>query len=56
MANDSGSGGIGILGVIVGALIVAAIGNFVLVNGNMGGKETVNIDLPDVKVEKNANP
>lgn len=52
MANESSSGGIGILGVIIGALIVGVIGYFALANGTIGGKDTVSIDLPDVKVEK----
>lgn len=44
--SDSGSGGVGILGVIVGAAIVAALGFFLLkgVPGS-GGTKTVDVNI-----------
>jgi hypothetical protein len=51
--NTSSSGGMGLIGVIIGALLVAAVGFFVLQNtGVLGGKtDTVNvkIDAPSIK-------
>ncbi len=41
---DGSSGGIGILGVIIGAVIVVAIG-FFLLNGNMLGGNTKSVDV-----------
>ncbi len=46
---DGGSGGIGLLGVIVGAAIVVAIGFFFLQGGMKGGgssKTSVTINTP----------
>ena len=50
---DNGSGGIGVLGVLVGALIVVVVGGAVLfASGNMGGKgggtSTVKIEAPKI--------
>ena len=46
---DNGSGGIGVLGVLVGALIVVVVGfGLLYATGNMGGGNTaaVKIELP----------
>ena len=45
---DGSSGGIGILGVIVGAVIVAAVGAFLVMGPMSGGGKTtgVSITLP----------
>lgn len=46
---DNGSGGIGVLGVLVGALIVVIVGaGLLFATGNIGGKDsaTLKIDLP----------
>lgn len=47
------SGGIGILGVIVGAIIVVAIG-FLLIGNPLGGSKSTNIkvEVPKVSVDK----
>jgi hypothetical protein len=49
MANGSDSGGIGLVGVLIGALIVAAIGAFFLF-GNRGAgpapTSSVKVELP----------
>ena len=49
MANGSDSGGIGLLGVLIGAVIVVALGYFLLA-GNMGGgagpSTSVNVEAP----------
>jgi hypothetical protein len=47
---DGGNGGIGVLGVLVGALIVAVVGAGVLfATGNLGSKtSTVKLELPKV--------
>lgn len=49
MAKDSG-GGIGVLGVLVGALIVIVVGGGILMaNGTFGGKSsTVKLELPKI--------
>ncbi|MEZ5764408.1 MAG: hypothetical protein R3D69_09255 [Xanthobacteraceae bacterium] len=44
MADSGGSGGIGILGVIVGAAIVLGLGFFFL-NGNIGGSKSVDVNI-----------
>jgi hypothetical protein len=51
---DSGSGGIGVLGVLVGALVVILVGGGILyatgnLGGGGGGKATVNIEVPKPK-------
>ena len=46
---DNGSGGVGVLGVLVGALIVIVVGAGILfATGQIGGKDTatLNIDVP----------
>ena len=47
---DNGGGGIGVLGVLVGALIVIVVGGGILfATGNLGSnKSTVKIELPKV--------
>jgi hypothetical protein len=47
---EGGSGGIGVLGVLVGALIVVLVGAGVLfATGNLGSKtSTVKLELPKV--------
>lgn len=42
--DNNGSGGIGILGVLIGAVIVFAIG-FLALNGNFNGGGTKNVSL-----------
>lgn len=44
MSDSGGSGGIGILGVIVGAAIVATLG-FFLIKGVPGGGDTKTVDI-----------
>lgn len=53
MAEGS-SGGIGVLGVLVGALIVILVGGGILfATGNLGGKtSTVKLELPKVSTTK----
>ena len=50
MAIGNGSGGIGILGVLIGALIVAALGYFFLANrgAGPGTSTTVRVEAPKV--------
>ncbi len=50
MANDNGSGGIGLLGVVIGALIVVALGYFFLANrgAGPGPSTTVKVEAPKV--------
>jgi len=54
MADNSGSGGIGVLGVLVGALIVIVVGGFLLYGtGMLGGSSTtstVKIEVPKIDV------
>ena len=54
MANDNGSGGIGLLGVVIGALIVVALGYFFLANraAGPGTSTTVRIEAPKVPGSK----
>ena len=52
MADDGSSGGIGILGVLVGAIIVIGIGLFLFQSGMFGGKpagSSVTITAPTGK-------
>jgi hypothetical protein len=51
MAENSGGGGIGVLGVLVGALIVVLVGGGLLfATGMIGGKDsaTLKIEVPKV--------
>jgi len=55
MADNGGSGGIGVLGVLVGALIVAVIGGGLLfATGTIGPKNTttLKVELPKVSAPK----
>jgi cell division septation protein DedD len=53
VANDNGSGGIGLLGVVIGALIVVALGYFFLPNRATGpATSTVRIEAPKVPGSK----
>jgi hypothetical protein len=54
VANDNGSGGIGLLGVVIGALIVVALGYFFLANRatGPGTSTTVRIEAPKVPGSK----
>jgi hypothetical protein len=47
---DSGSGGVGVLGVLIGALIVIVVGGGLLfATGNLGNKSsTVKVELPKI--------
>ena len=48
---DNGSGGIGVLGVLVGALIVVVVGAAVLyATGNIGGSNTASIKIEAPKM------
>ena len=51
---DSGSGGVGVLGVLIGALIVIVVGGGLLfATGNLGGKtSTVKVELPKIGTTK----
>jgi hypothetical protein len=51
---DGSSGGVGVLGVLVGALIVIVVGGGILfATGNLGQKSsTVKIELPKVGTSK----
>lgn len=53
MANDNG-GGVGVLGVLVGALIVIVVGGGLLfATGNIGQKSsTVKVELPKISTTK----
>ena len=54
MANDNGSGGIGLLGVVIGALIVVALGYFFLANRatEPGTSTTVRVEASKVPGSK----
>ena len=48
---DNGSGGVGVLGVLIGALIVIVVGGGLLfATGNLGGgkSSTVKVELPKI--------
>ena len=47
---DSGNGGVGVLGVLIGALIVIVVGGGLLfATGNLGQKSsTVKVELPKI--------
>ena len=51
MADGNGSGGIGLLGVIIGAVIVVALGYMFLANGPMstGSSTNVKVEVPKGK-------
>jgi hypothetical protein len=51
---DSGSGGVGVLGVLIGALIVIVVGGGLLfATGNLGQKSsTVKVELPKIGTTK----
>jgi len=51
---EGGSGGVGVLGVLVGALIVIVVGGGLLfATGNLGQKSsTVKVELPKVTTNK----
>jgi hypothetical protein len=51
---DSGSGGVGVLGVLIGALIVIVVGGGLLfATGNLGQKSsTVKVELPKIGATK----
>ncbi len=52
---EGGSGGVGVLGVLIGALIVIVVGGGILfATGNLGGgkSSTVKIELPKVSAPK----
>lgn len=53
MANDN-SGGVGVLGVLVGALIVIVVGGGLLfATGNIGQKSsTVKVEMPKISTNK----
>lgn len=55
MAEGNGGGGIGVLGVLVGALIVIIVGGGLLfATGNLGGSKstTLKVELPKVTTTK----
>ncbi len=45
MADGNGSGGIGLLGVIIGAVIVVALGYMFLANGPMSSRPSTNVKV-----------
>ena len=46
MADNSGGGGIGVLGVLVGALIVIVVGaGLLFATGQIGGKDTATLKI-----------
>jgi len=46
---DGGSGGTGVLGVLVGALIVIIVGGGILfATGTIGGSKTVKVEVPKI--------
>ncbi len=51
---DGGSGGVGVLGVLVGALIVVVVGGgLLLATGTIGSKSsTVKVELPKIGTTK----
>ncbi|MFY9684346.1 MAG: hypothetical protein WAJ88_00975 [Pseudolabrys sp.] len=51
---EGGSGGVGVLGVLVGALIVIVVGGGILfATGNLGQKSsTVKVELPKISTNK----
>ena len=52
---ENGSGGIGVLGVLIGALIVIVVGGGLLfATGNLGGSKssTVKLELPKITTTK----
>jgi hypothetical protein len=51
---DGDSGGVGVLGVLVGALIVIVVGGGILfATGNLGQKSsTVKVELPKINTNK----
>lgn len=54
---DNGGGGVGVLGVLVGALIVIVVGGGLLfATGKLGGKDTatMKIELPKVTTGSSA--
>jgi membrane protein DedA with SNARE-associated domain len=51
MADNSGSGGMGVLGVLVGALIVIVVGaGLLFATGKIGGKDTASLKIEMPKV------
>ena len=55
MAEGNGSGGVGVLGVLIGALIVILVGGGLLfATGNLGGSNTstLKVELPKVTTTK----
>ena len=54
MSNNGGSGGIGILGVIVGAVIVVGIGLLLLGNpfATSGKSVNIKVEMPKVSSDK----
>jgi hypothetical protein len=50
---DNGSGGIGVLGVLVGALLVVVVGAGILfATGNLGGGSSSSVKIEAPKVSK----
>jgi hypothetical protein len=50
---DNGSGGIGVLGVLVGALLVIVVGGGLLfATGNLGGGSTSSVKIEAPKITK----
>lgn len=43
--GNNGGSGLGLLGVLVGAAIVAGLGYFFIVNGGIGGSKTVDVNI-----------
>ena len=45
MADGNGGSGMGLLGVLIGAAIVAGLGYFFVVNGGIGSSKSVNVNI-----------
>lgn len=45
MADGNSGGGMGLLGVLIGAAIVVGLGYFFIVNGGIGGAKSVNVNI-----------
>lgn len=51
MADNGNSGGVGVLGVLVGALIVVVVGaGLLFATGNLGGKNSATLKIETPKV------
>ncbi|MDE2577671.1 MAG: hypothetical protein KGL46_02595 [Hyphomicrobiales bacterium] len=54
--NNNSGGGMGLLGVLIGALIVVGIGYMLLQNGSIGGPKKVDVKIQAPAVTAPAAP